>query len=333
MELFYKSQISLARSTEGQMWLISFCVFLAVLQSSLSDSLSSLIITASAVIVAALTEFFIYFRTDRAGIVRDGSAVLSPLILSLLLPHHLNPVYAAIGAFFAMAIVKHSFGGPGSNWLNPAVGAWLFIRFSWPDAFNKALELSSIPQESMAASPLAEQIADFLNRTIFPLIGTSIPAWYIDLFNAQQAGIIADRSIGALLIGTIVISAFGTSRTWIPAVYLSLYCILIRIFGAFFNNGILGQGDMMQGLFSGGTLVAAFLLIADPATKPKSFVGVLVTTILAAILAFVFRYCAGDLYGAISSVAVINIVSLAIRDIENKALHESVSLLKPYADR
>ncbi|MDR2150309.1 MAG: RnfABCDGE type electron transport complex subunit D [Spirochaetaceae bacterium] len=332
MELFYKSQISLARSTEGQMWLISFCVFLAVIQSALTDSFSSLIIAVSAVSVAALTEFFIYFRTDRAGIVHDGSSVLSPLILTLLLPNHLNPVYAAVGAFFAMAVVKHSFGGPGSNWLNPAVGAWLFIRFSWPDAFNKALELASIPQESAPASALAERIADFLNQTIFPFIGTSIPSWYIDLFNAQQAGIIADRGIAALLVGTIIMSAFGTSRIWIPVVYLAVYCLLIRVFGAFFNGGLLGQGDMMQGLFSGATLVAAFLLIADPATKAKSSVGVLVTTILAAILAFIFRYCAGDLYGAVSSVALINIVSLAVRDIENKSLHESISLLKSYDD-
>jgi electron transport complex protein RnfD len=124
------------------MWLVSLCALLAIVQSSLKDSCASLIMAITAVIAAVLTESLIYFRTENSGMIKDGSAVTSALILVLLLPNQLHPIYAAMGAVFAMAVVKHSFGGLGANWMNPAIGGWLFVRFSWSSVFNKALELS-----------------------------------------------------------------------------------------------------------------------------------------------------------------------------------------------
>jgi electron transport complex protein RnfD len=320
MEFIYKPQINLARSTAGQMWLLSLCAGAVILQSSLTDSFSSLIIALSAVVAAVASEFFIYFRTERSGSVKDGSAITSALILTLLLPHHIHPVYAVAGAVFAMTVIKHSFGGLGSNWLNPAVGGWLFVRFSWPDIVNNALSGSSIPDALSTVTPFAENISDFLNRTIFTSLGTAVPGWYIDLFHASNAGIIADRGVFALLIGTIVITAFSTSRTWVPAVYLVLYCSLLRLFGAIPEGGLFGQGDMVQGLFSGGTLVAAFILASDPSTKPKSSIGILIIAMLAGVLSFLFRYVGGDLYGAFTAIALANVLTLIVRDIEIQLL-------------
>ena len=137
-------QINLARSASSRMWLVNICAFMAVIQSALTDSYSSLLIALSAVSTAVLTEFLILNKSKRIWMLMDGSAVASALILTLLLPNRISPLYAAAGAVFAIAVIKHSFGGLGSNWLNPAAGAWLFILFSWSPQFNSALEGSPL---------------------------------------------------------------------------------------------------------------------------------------------------------------------------------------------
>ncbi|MCL2129886.1 MAG: RnfABCDGE type electron transport complex subunit D [Treponema sp.] len=205
--LFFKPQTSLARPTAVRMWLVNLSAFMVIVQSSLSDSFSSLTIAVSSAIAALATEFLICRKSRGAGILKDGSALASALILTLLLPNRISPVYAAAGAVFAIAVIKHSFGGLGSNWLNPAAGGWLFIRFSWSAQFNAALRGSplSLLAESVergvtnpegsplgilkidaarfftAASPLDGTIRSFLNNTIFSFTGAELPGGYMDL--------------------------------------------------------------------------------------------------------------------------------------------------------
>jgi electron transport complex protein RnfD len=330
------------------MWLVSLCAALAIFQSSLKDSFASLLIALSTVLGAVLTEFLFYFRTERAGMVRDGSAVASALVLVLLLPNNLHPLYAVMGAVFAMVVVKHSFGGLGSNWLNPALGGWLFIRCSWPERFHKSLELSPLALVSQglregllapSGSPLEilqiagadygvshqgsweRAVQTFLNSQVFSRIHVELPEGYIEFFNAPGMGIIADRGVLALLLGTIIITASPISRYWIPAVYLGVYGLLIRLFGALPLGGGLGNGDILFGFFSGGTLVAAFLLLADPATGPKSDGGSLFTAAGAGVLTFIFRYYGLEVYGAFFAVAVINALVPLIRDWESRKLY------------
>jgi electron transport complex protein RnfD len=326
------------------MWLVSSCAGMAVLQSSLTDSFSSLVIALSAVLAAVITELALDQTPDKRSI-RDGSAVATALIFSLLLPNHISPVFAALGAAFAIAVVKQSFGGLGANWLNPAVGGWLFIRFGWPGVFSGALEGSplSLLSESLRrgfpdpqGSPLAilkisgagggsfdSAFTAFLNDTVFSITGTKLPGGYIDLFVFSGPGIIADRGVFALLLGTIIITAAQVNRSWVPAVYLGIYTLCVRVFGALPFGGGLGNGDGIFGLLSGGTIAAAFLLAADPVTGPKSNTGALIAALLGGILSFVFRYQGLESYGAFFAVALINALAPLIRSLETRWFYSS----------
>ena len=344
----HKPQISLARPTAVRMWLVNLCAFMAVIQSSLTDSFSSLLVAISAVLAAVLTEFLICFRSGKANVLKDGSAVASALILTLLLPNKISPVYAVIGAVFAITVIKHSFGGLGSNWLNPAAGGWLFIRFSWPGAFSRALESSplSLLEESLsrgisnpdgsplgilkteaagffaAASPLDGTLRSFFNNTVFSFTGSELPGGYLDLFSSRLPGIIADRGCLALLVGTIVITAFQVNRSWIPAVYLAVFGILVRYAGALYYGGSYWNGDVFFTLCTGGTLAAAFFLCADPATGAKSNTGILFAVAAGGAIAFLFRYFSGEAYGAVFSAIFINAMLPLVRILESYRLYE-----------
>jgi electron transport complex protein RnfD len=155
--LLQKPQVNLARSSSTRMWLVSICAGLTILQSAMTDAFASLFIALAAVTGALLTEFLIddlsmrrFIREGgrpqdgQSGAYRDGSAIASALVLTLLLPNTIHPLFAFLGAVFAMLVLKHSFGGLGTNWVNPALGTWLFIRVGWPGAFSDALKDSAL---------------------------------------------------------------------------------------------------------------------------------------------------------------------------------------------
>ncbi|MDR2783791.1 MAG: RnfABCDGE type electron transport complex subunit D, partial [Treponema sp.] len=257
-----------------------------------------------------------YFRTEKAAMIKDGSAITSALVLTLMLPNHINPVYAAIGVVFAMIVVKYSFGGLGSNWLNPAVGGWLFIRLTWRPAYEQALA-SAVPAGNGAFDGV---VSDFLNRIVFSTFGAELPGGYITLFNATGAGIIADRGVLVLLVGTILILSSQVNRVWVSIVYLGGYGLLIRLFGALPTGGF-GAGDILSGLLSGGTLVAAFFLAPEPVTGPKSMQGALIVAFIMAGFSFIFRYLGGELYGAFFAAALLNALVPIARGIESRFLY------------
>ncbi|MDR0403089.1 MAG: RnfABCDGE type electron transport complex subunit D [Treponema sp.] len=340
---FQKPQVNLVRSTTDRMWLLCAAAFLAVFQSSLNDSFRSLLL-AAAVLAGALLVEFLFNLKDRNWSIRDGSAAASAMALVLLLPNRLNPLFGFFGAAFAMAVIKHSYGGLGSNWVNPAAGGWLFIRTMWPSAFNGSLENSPLVRLALAVekglkdplgSPLSmlkingwqsgsldSLLSGFFNNTVFSLTGAKLPEGYLSLFSASEPGIVADRGLLFLVLGTMIFTASRSFRFWIPALFLAIYSLLVRIFGALPFGGGLWNGDILFTLLSGGSVAAAFILLADPATGPKSSPGYMAYVSLTALFAFLFRFFANEPYGVIEAVLLGNVLVPLIRRLENKLYYE-----------
>jgi electron transport complex protein RnfD len=296
------------------MWLVFCCAFLAVVQSAIGDAGMSFAIAVAALVSAILTELLMTSTVHGLNKVKDGSAAASAMVLTLLLPNQIHPVYAALGAAFAMVVVKHSFGGLGSNWMNPALGGWLFIRFSWPQAFTRALDgmAVSAPQTGSAGDQI---IGSFLNKFIFRFLGAELPPGYIDIFSLQSPGIIADRAVLALVLSVAVIAAFEISRSWLSLLYLAVFGFLVRMTG---GDGGWWTGDVIFTFFSGGALVTAFILIVDPSSGAKSIPGNIIVVVLAAILSLVFRVFASVFYGCFFAVALVNALTPFLCKLERR---------------
>jgi electron transport complex protein RnfD len=343
------------------MWVVNLCAGLAVIQSALTDNGASLMIAIAALSGAILMEFLLNRKLRRSPVF-DGSASASALVFSLLLPNTFPPLLAFLASVFAITVIKYSFGGLGANWVNPAVGAWLFARVSWPAAFEEALKDSPLTVLSALSrggeilphdSPLsllamngvnfvpdvsslsgldaiiaagAESTVTFLNRTIFSLLNARLPIEYASLFAPRFPAIIADRGLFCLLAGTIIITAFQASRIWLPVLFLLVYAFLVRVFGAALHGGAPGDGDILFGICSGGIIAAVFLLNADPVTAPKSRGGKAAAAVLAAILTFLFRYMSFEPYGAFFAAALINVLVLLFRRIETRLFYQREAL-------
>ena len=91
----------------------------------------ALLIILMSVVSAVLTEFVFNALTGKENTLRDGSAVLTGLLLALCLPPQVPLYIPYIGAVFAIAVVKGLFGGLGRNILNPALAARCFLLLSF----------------------------------------------------------------------------------------------------------------------------------------------------------------------------------------------------------
>jgi electron transport complex protein RnfD len=322
------------------MWLISLYAAAAVAQSALGDGGKSFHVAIAALSAALLCEFLIGLKTGRHTVL-DGSAAASALVLTLLLPNGIPPLLAAAGAAFAIIVVKMIFGGLGANWMNPAVSGWLFIRFSWPAAFSAAT--TDTPVSFLVSSvvnrngselgstweilsqngfiTVGNKLTQAFNSTVFSIFGMELPSGYLDFFAAPGPGIIGDRGMYALLFGSVLIIALELGRFSVSAIYLAVYLFLVEIAGAIPSGGQLFGGEILFGLFSGGTLVTAFLLLTDPATGPKSGLGKTMFAVLAAFLSFFFRYVESEPYGAFFAAALLNTLSPALRAAESRCIY------------
>jgi electron transport complex protein RnfD len=318
--LFQKPQINISVSSAGRMWLVCGCAFLCVLQSSFSDGGRTLVIAFTAFFSALLIELLFTWRKYRAAKIKDGSAAATAMILTILLPNQIHPVFVFLGAAFAVLVVKYSFGGLGSNWLNPALGGWLFIRFSWPSGFTNAFNGSTPSISEMIISSdisrLDNSVTELFNSSVFSLAGVQLPSGYIDLLSNNGASLITDRGLFFLLVGTVVITAVGINRGWVPLVFLAVYGFLIRFAGDL--SGTYWSGDMLYGIFSGGTIAAAFILAAEPASGAKLLPGVIFTVVLSAFLSWFFRYKCMEYMGCFVALALINCITPLVRLFEEK---------------
>ena len=315
----HKPQINISYSSIGRMWLVFFCAFACVIQSALSDGGISLIPAFTALVFAIFIEFLLTWKKYGASKIKDGSAAATAMILAIMLPNQIPPIYAALGAVFAIAVVKHSFGGLGSNWLNPALGGWLFINISWSRAFSEALGGAADAITEIGGttdiSALDNSVTEILNSSVFSIVGVQLPSGYIDLLFYNGPGIIADRGLFFLLIGTIFITATVINRGWIPLVFLAVFGFLVKLAG---DMSLAWNGDILYGIFSGGTIAAAFILAAEPASSAKLRSGVLITVILGAVLSWFFRYKCSEYLGCFFALALVNCFIPLVKMIEER---------------
>jgi electron transport complex protein RnfD len=323
--LYYTPQRNLVLSTTLRMYIVATCSFLVILQSSLTDDFSSMWIALAAVLAALFTEMLIGLAVKQRTIY-DGSVIVTALVLTMLLPNRIHPGFAVFGAIFAIAVARFPFGGLGANWLNPALGGALAVRFSWAMVWEKSLETAPLgplafhPTHSFISSN-AETMSGFLNDHVFSLFNVRLPPLYVDLFSLSSAGIIADRGFLMLAAGSIIIVSCAAFRVWMPFLYLAAYLFLVRIVGTNVQGGEAG-GDVLYALCSGGTLVTAFYLLSDPVTGPKSGAGSIVYVFAAAVLTFIFRFLKMELYGAFFAIALLNAFLPMFRVVERRIVYE-----------
>lgn len=248
----------------------------------------SLSLTLFSVICCVVFEFSYRKLLKKPSSLSDLSAPVTGVLFAFTLPVTTPYWMVALGAFFAIVVVKQLYGGLGKNFLNPALAARVFLSgFAALSVYVRPLleEDQRIPVlgpfnigDAVQAAPLSYlKDTEQLRLSGLPLNDFS---WQ-NLFLGQIPGNIGEVSSALLLMGGLYLLTRRVIRLRIPLAFIGTVALLTFLFPrgmpesemmriaafdvVFFN---VSYQYMLFHLLSGGLILGAVFMATDYATSP-----------------------------------------------------------------
>ncbi len=224
---------------------------------------NAVIAALAAVVTEAIAGRLILHRRT----LDDWNAVVTGVWIACMLPAEVNstfpaPVYAAIGAVFAVLVIKIPFGGTMNAPFTPAAAGFAFLTVCFPKTVFAYIpsELSP-PQHSMSLALMLQQ-----GRSLFG--GKQLNSVMI----GQTVGPMATGCIFLLVVTLGAMFLLNSRRkTAITSVaFIVVVALLSFVFPRATGAGFaVRMGSVGMELCSGSLLFAAIFLLPDPAILPQ----------------------------------------------------------------
>lgn len=271
-------------TTSNIMYDVAIAMIPAAAYGVYQFGLKALLIILVTVATCMLSEYVFESLMGRKITVRDGSALVTGLILALNMPPEIPLWIPMLGGVFAIIVVKQVYGGLGQNFMNPALAARCFLLISFTS------RMSTFAYDGVTgATPLAMMRAGQQVDTAAMFIG-KIP------------GTIGEVSVLALLIGAAYMLIKKVISIRIPATYILTFAVFMFLFGGMDAGYVLAQ------VCGGGLIFGAFFMATDYVTSPITVKGQLVFGVLLGILTGIFRLWGGSAEGVSYAIILGNIV-------------------------
>lgn len=249
---------------------------------------------ASCVGTEAIYEHFMH----KPITVKDGSAILTGLLLGLNLPASAPWFLPVIGGVFAILIVKQLFGGLGQNIMNPALAARCFLLISFTGRMTDFTvpggAFGNIVDTVSGATPLAALKAGEAVELVPMLIG-------------NIKGTIGETSVIALLIGAAILLGCGVISVHIPLSYIGSFSILTIIYYIVNGQGFDITSLAMQ-LCGGGLMLGAWFMATDYVTAPITKKGQIIYGCVIGFFTWLFRFIGNSAEGVSYAIIMSNIL-------------------------
>jgi len=292
LELTSSPHVHSRWSTKQAMWFVVISLIPSLIASVLFYGFYQLLIVLTSVAVCVGTEAGVKYIRKREVTIKDGSAVITGILLGMVLPPNFSLIFTALGAVFAIAIGKEIFGGLGYNTFNPALVGRAFLQAAFPVAMT-SWTIPAFSDAVSKATPLSSLKFD------------GIPAAIQPMFFGNIGGSIGETSALAILIGGIFLLVFGIANWRIP---LSMI-IGILVFGALiWLINPAKYPDPIYHLFSGGFLFGAFFMATDWVTSPLTGKGMWIFGFGISLIVVVIRVFGGLPEGVMYAILLMNAV-------------------------
>ena len=250
----------------------------ALIASSAMLGVRYLAVAVVAAAAAVAAEWAVCKAVGRPNTVGDGSAVVTGLLLALTLPATIPYWMAALGAVFAIVVVKGAFGGLGQNIFNPALSARAFLLLLFP----ASLVRYAAPGQNLSLFGTVDAIV-----SATPLHHLQMPAlpqesvW--ELLTGNSSGSLNEA---LLILGGLYLVWRKVISVRIPAAYLGSLALLTLVF----HKGDNPLAWMVYSLISGGVVLGAIFMATDYVPSPVTPKGQILYGIGCGALTVVFRY-------------------------------------------
>ena len=125
-------------SVERIMWTVVACLIPPLILSVFIFGFQTLIITLVSVGSCITAEAISQKLLHRPITIKDGSAIITGLLLSYIIPPGVPYWVPILGAVVAIFVTKHLMGGIGFNIFNPALMGRAFLMATYPVAITSA---------------------------------------------------------------------------------------------------------------------------------------------------------------------------------------------------
>lgn len=291
-KLSVSPHIHSGRSTRSIMQEVLISLLPVSIAGTFLFGLRSLLVIAVCVACCVGFEAIFNIIAKRDQTIGDLSAAVTGLLLALNLPANIPIWQCVIGSLFAIVIVKCLFGGIGSNLVNPAIAARVFMIVSFG-----SMAATAFPVDSVAgATPL---VAEKMHSIISLLFG-------------NHGGTIGETCAVALLIGGIYLLVRKIITWHIPVVFI----LTVFVF-SFLTHGF----DVIAALslvLSGGLIIGAFFMATDYVTSPATPLGKTIFGLGAGIITCLIRYYGNYPEGVSFAILFMNIVTPYINQLTRR---------------
>lgn len=266
-------------SVDKIMWSVVIALLPAVFAAVYFFKARAISVVLTAIAGAVLTEYIFQKIRNKKITIKDGSAVVTGLLLALTLPPSIPLWTAFFGSVVAIGLGKQVFGGIGQNPFNPALVGRAFLTAAYP-----VLMTTWTVDGVSSATPLSKMKMD----------GIATDTW--NLFVGQIGGSLGETSALALLLGFAFLLYKGYVNWRIPLAMVGTVFLGTFAFGA----------DPIFHLFAGGLMIGALYMATDMVSSPTTKLGRWIFGIGAGLLVVIIRLWGGYPEGVMYSILLMN---------------------------
>ncbi|MDX2454890.1 RnfABCDGE type electron transport complex subunit D [Desulfosarcina sp.] len=305
------------KTTAGIMWTVVACLIPPLVLSVFIFGFQTLMITLVSVASCVATEAVSEKMLGRPITIKDGSAVITGLLLAYVIPPGVPLWMPILGAVMAIFVTKVIMGGLGFNIFNPALIGRAFLVATYPVAMTTAW---LVPIRDAAIFRYMGSGVDAIS-TATPLYVLkhqgmaammdkfgSMQSIYFDFFLGFRPGCIGETSALLLLAGGLFL-IYKKYITWhIPVSVIASTAFLTWVFG----GEKMFTGDPVLAVLSGGLLLGAFFMATDYVTSPTQKKGQVLFGIGIGFLTVLIRLKGGYPEGVCYAILLMNPLTPAL---------------------
>lgn len=261
----------------------------------------------AAVVAAVLTEAACLRLVGKplAPFLADSSALVTAVLFAFCLPPLCPWWVTATGMVFAIAVVKHAYGGLGYNLFNPAMAGFALVLVTFPAAMT-VWPAPDIGDLDYVRPDAAATVQYWLTGSFPDGLGVDAVARATTLDSAKE-GLASMQTMNEIRINPAFGDFGGAGWEWVNN-FVAIGGLALLLLGiirwqtpAGVLGGLLGMAALAWlldpnthpspgfHLFSGGAMFAAFFIATDPVSSPTTALGRLINGAGIGILTYAIR--------------------------------------------
>ena len=315
-----------ADTTPRIMWTVAASLIPVLLTSMFFFGVSALLVVIASTVAALITER----AMSKPETVRDGSAVITGVLLGLSLPPGIALWMAALGGFIGIALGKVIWGGLGQNVFNPALIGRAFLQTAfpvaittWPKAGGDFFALKGDLFAFPFTHPVSHVVTSATPLGLFKFEKQLTPI--VDLVLGTTGGSTGETSAVVILICGAFLAWKGYLN-WRSPVSIIL---TVLVFGYFIH--LISPSRAPDGLFqvfAGGLILGAVYMATDMVTVPTTNKGRWIFGACVGALVVIIRVYGGLPEGVMYAILIMNAFTPLINRVTQPTVFGTVKVKK-----